>query len=145
MNTQPWQSIVKANSAVPHHIHVFSLSQYLYSLFSSAMHAKPWHSAEPLQSSHLEYERSLFVLVRTKSKFIAKLLTFNISFPSLSFCTFGVFSWKAAMGAAIRALLYVCSSGISPRDAERRRGEGLSCAQPFHSFDHVFVHWHFPF
>lgn len=34
------------------------------------------------------------------------------------------------MGAAIRALLYVCSSGISLRDAERRRRGVASLSTP---------------
>lgn len=93
-------------------------------------HAKPWHSADPVQGTGFGYERSLLLSVKTKPKTIAKLLTFSISFSSLCFHTFCVFSWDAAVGAAIRALLYVCSSSVSLRDAERMRGASMSPAFP---------------
>lgn len=125
-----WQ-YVKANSAVPHHVNVCSLSHIFIPLELCHECKNFLHSADPLQDPGLGYKRSLLVWVRTKPKAVAKHFSslhevpFSIGFPSPSACTFGVSSWEAATGAVVRVLPCVYSPGFPLWETERRRRDAF--------------------
>lgn len=118
-----WQ-YVKANSAVPHHVNVCSLSHIFIPLELCHECKNFLHSADPLQDSGLGCKRSLLVWVKTKSKAVAKHFSslhevpFSISFPSPSARTFGVSSWEAATGTVVRVLTCILTWLPPLRDRE---------------------------
>lgn len=154
MSSHRWQYTVTANSAGPRHVRVCSLSHTCIPLQLCHAYKHSLHSADPLQDPGLGYKMSLLAWVRIKPKIIAKPLSsphgapVPISFPNPSPCLFGVSSREAATGAAVGALLYVCSAGFSLRHVGRRRRGAFTRAAfphlwPFHTSVQTFVRWRF--
>lgn len=109
--------------------------------FSSAMHAKPWRFADPLQGSDLGYERSLLGSMRTKPKTIAKLLSSpSASSPPVYCSVHLVVFLGSCYGSSYKGFAICVFIWHLP---QRCREKEERCGQSFHTFNHVFVHPYF--